>query len=825
MKFELKEFQTISARSILDEIDEARVAASKGKLQAVVLSAPTGSGKTITMAAVIDWTFGGADGIAARPNTCFLWLSDSPELNQQSKSKLLAACDHVPFHRLVTVDSESFDEERLAPGHVYFINTQLLGKDKLLTKGGDKKTFTFWQTVANTIAAAPEDFVLIIDEAHRGAGVSEKARKPIMQKFITGSEGDGLPAVPLVLGMSATPQRFTELLGSSQRTQRPIHISPDMVRLSGLLKDLIVVTTNKATTVESDLTHLQNAAARWKHFRERWGAYCAKEKEKEIVKPVLVVQVQDGTENTLTATPLHDVVTVIQRETGPLAVNEIVHCFQGKEEIQYGGCTIRHMDASRIQDAPDVKVVLFKTSLTTGWDCPRAEVMMSFRRSADATTIAQLVGRMIRTPLARRIESDEALNVVELFLPHYDTENLESVLSALRNPEAHEGTPTDVTTQAVEYPRNPLFVDVFKHLATLKTYSVGRAPKTTDVKRVLRLSGMLMQEGIAEDADEQMRLTLTNKLAELRDGYKEKVKDWGNAVREGGEVEVDVTSVAVGAMSVTGRRTTRMLLSEENIDQLFDEAGRMLAAGEGLHRTYWKRFQDKTKPAEAKLELFAVMRQAATLPGLEKLAGTEFKKLWETHKSAIVKLPASEKARFQQLVLASGRAVEHEWELPEGIVEKPGKFVWKNHLFATDKGEFAADLNGWESAFLKWTQEQGDFVCWLRNLPRRDWAFCVPYEMGGEKPFYPDFVIVRKKGNGYVTDILEPHDDSRLDTWAKVKGLAKFADEHEVSFGRLMVGRKVGDAMQVVDVADHQIREKARKMGAPADLEALFQGL
>ena len=80
------------------------------KLQAIVLSAPTGSGKTITVAAVIDWTFGGADGIIARPNTIFLWLSDSPELNEQSKGKLLAACDNVPFHRLVTVESESFDE-------------------------------------------------------------------------------------------------------------------------------------------------------------------------------------------------------------------------------------------------------------------------------------------------------------------------------------------------------------------------------------------------------------------------------------------------------------------------------------------------------------------------------------------------------------------------------------------------------------------------------------------------------------------------------------------------------------------------------------------
>lgn len=825
MKYELKDFQVNSARAILDELDEARIAAKKGKPQAVVLSAPTGSGKTITVAAVIDWTFGGADGVAARPNSTFLWLSDSPELNQQSKAKLLAACDHVPFHRLVTVDSESFDEERLASGHVYFINTQLLGKDKLLTKGGDSKNFTFWQTVANTINAAPEDFVLIIDEAHRGAGVTERSRKPIMQKFVTGSEMDGLPFVPLVLGMSATPQRFTELLGNTARTQRPVNITPEMVRQSGLLKDVIVVTTNKLTTVESDLTHLQNAAVRWRHFCERWVAYCKKERELEVVRPVLVVQVQDGTDNTLTRTPLDQAVAVIQREIGPLAPNEIVHCFQEREEIQYGGCIIRRIDASRIQDAPDVKVVLFKTALTTGWDCPRAEVMMSFRRAVDATTIAQLVGRMIRTPLARRIESDEALNVVDLFLPHYDTNNLEKVLNALRNPDAHEGVPTAILTQAVEYPRNKALVDVFEHLAKLKTYSVARVPRMTDLKRLLRLAGMLMQDGIDEDADESVRRILIDKLAELREAYATTVHNWENIVREGGEIEVDVTSVAIGPMNVVGQRTTRMVLSERNIDHLFEEAGRMLASGEGLHRTYWKRFHEKSKPAEAKLELFAIVRQGETVPALERLAETEFKKLWEKHKGTIAKLPASERSRFQHLILASGKAEVHNWELPDRIVEKPGKYVWKDHLFVSEQGNFAADLNGWEKAFLQWTNKQPDFVCWLRNLPRRDWAFCIPYEKGGERPFYPDLVVIRKNASEFLVDILEPHDSSRLDTWAKVKGMAIFADQHGMAFGRLMVGRKIGDTLEVVDVADHKVREKARKMGAAADLEALFEEL
>src|SRR5260370_26926793 len=147
--------------------------------------------------------------------------------------KLLGACDCLPYHRIVTIDSESFDQERLYPGHLYFINTQLLGKDKRLTQDGDKRKYTFWQTVANSIAFYPKNFVLIIDEAHRGATANDRNRTPIMQRFVLGSEVDGLPAVPLVLGMSATPQRFTELLGNTNRTQRPVVITSEDVRSSG----------------------------------------------------------------------------------------------------------------------------------------------------------------------------------------------------------------------------------------------------------------------------------------------------------------------------------------------------------------------------------------------------------------------------------------------------------------------------------------------------------------------------------------------------------------------------------------------------------------
>jgi type III restriction enzyme len=821
MKLELKPFQTTAARDIISELSDARDSVSKGKLQAVILSAPTGSGKTITLAQVIDLTFGGGDGIPARPDTVFLWLSDSPELNIQSKNKLLNACDELPYYKMVTIESDNFKDDLLHPGYVYFINTQLLGKDKILTKEpGDRRNTTFWQTVASTIARAPEDFVLVIDEAHRGATATDRNRTTIMQKFIIGSQVDGIPPVPLVLGMSATPQRFTTLLGNTNRTQRPINIDPEEVRTSGLLKDLILV-HNPKTAVESDLTLLEDAAKTWKRFTKLWEEYCVREKEKETVRPILVVQVEDGTENILTRTPLSDVVRVIERQSGPLALNEIVHCFQDSNEIQEAGRIIRKVDASRIQDDTEIKVVLFKMALSTGWDCPRAEVMMSFRSAQDPTSIAQLVGRMIRTPLARRISTNEILDTVELFLPHYDKKALEEVLKHLRNPE--DGLGIRAETAAEAYSRNQAFAKVFEHLGTLPTYSVSRVPRMSHVKRALRLAGLLVHEGLNPDADEELREVLLKKLKELRGGYTKTLPDWGNVIREGGEVEVDITQVAIGGMSVTGTKSTRLFLSEENIDHLFEASGRVLAAGEGLHRTFWKRFHDREKPSQAKLELFAVMQQAETLPAMEKLGNEQFDVLWKKHKVQIMKLSASIKARFLGLIQASGKAAVQDWELPDQIVEKKEGTSWDKHLFCNADGAFSAELNGWETEILEKEMRKDGFVCWLRNLPQRDWALCIPYGSPALKSFYPDFVVVRRNSNGFVVDILEPHDDTRADTIAKAIGLAKFAEEHGKEFGRLIITRKKGDKWDFADLNDKATREKTRLLQPGSEIDLLFR--
>ena len=70
--------------------------------------------------------------------------------------------------------------------------------------------------------------------------------------------------------------------------------------------------------------------------------------------------------------------------------------------------------------------------------------MMSFRNAVDDTLIAQLVGRMVRTPLARSVSASEFLNSVCLYLPYYDEEALDSVIENLTDPDPDVGFPTRV---------------------------------------------------------------------------------------------------------------------------------------------------------------------------------------------------------------------------------------------------------------------------------------------------------------------------------------------------------------------------------------------
>ena len=466
MKVKLISFQDKAVKELrLDIADALDSYRRRRKTQVVSLQAPTGAGKTIIAASLIEDIYFGstlADGttFCEQPEAIFVWLSDSPELNAQSKQKIELKTSKLRFGQCVTIAEDSFDMEMLEDGHIYFLNTQKISRNGKLTQHSDDRQYTIWETLDNTIENKADRLYFIIDEAHRGAKSQRQAGTDttIMQRFIKGYEytENGLKrkmrSMPVVLGISATAERFNTLVGNTSNVglQKYV-ITADEVRGSGLLKDRIVITYPEDPTKNNDTVLLEAAVNEWLKKCKRWYQYTY-EQHYANVDPVLVVQVCQGSGGALSDTNLEDVLAKIEEITGvPFKTGEVVHCFGEGTTVELNGLNIPHVKASEIADDHRIKVVFFKEALSTGWDCPRAETMMSFAVRNDPTYIAQLLGRMVRTPLQMRVMRDEFLNDVKLYLPHFNKDTVKKVVEELQSSEGGD-IPTEINGESLEEP-------------------------------------------------------------------------------------------------------------------------------------------------------------------------------------------------------------------------------------------------------------------------------------------------------------------------------------------------------------------------------------
>ena len=139
MKFTLKDYQ---ADAVDGRPSEPRVRANAvqavGSCAAVVVLAhgDTGAGKTVMAAAVIEALFWGSDEFEFEPDpgAVVIWFSDDPNLNEQTRNRLMEASEKFTSSNLVRIEPP-FAKPRLDPGKVYFLNTQKLTKTSRLTRG------------------------------------------------------------------------------------------------------------------------------------------------------------------------------------------------------------------------------------------------------------------------------------------------------------------------------------------------------------------------------------------------------------------------------------------------------------------------------------------------------------------------------------------------------------------------------------------------------------------------------------------------------------------------------------------------------------------
>jgi type III restriction enzyme len=546
MRLVLKQFQEEAVTRLVRHIRGAARDSRSGDLQSVCLSSTTGSGKTVMLTRAVELLLQGDDENAPLADATFLWITDQPELNEQTRKKMLATSSVLNTENLLVIDA-SFDQETISAGTVNFINIHKLGREKSLVTQGDRRTYTIWEIIRNTISSRPGQFFVVVDEAHRGMteekGQAEAAT--IIQKFIKGSPGE-LPPVPVVVGISATPERFNQLIVGTGRMNRPIDVDVADVRASGLIKDTIVL-HHPTKEQPSDMTMLREAARSLKKYTTHWASYCASE-EQFTVLPLLVVQVEDsGGKGELSETDIAAAIGILRDETGTLPSEAFAHAFQEGVPLTIGGADVRYLAPSEIEHDPDVRVVFFKTSLNTGWDCPRAEVMMSFRAAADSTYIAQLVGRMVRTPLARRVVDDEVLNTVALYLPHYDGRALDTIIAKLSKPDI--GMPpveVEKSEDVVELHRAPGTEKVFACLTALPSYVVPRKRKSNQVRRLMKLARLLTNDDINTNALSTAKQALLTVLANEYDAKKATTR-FKEIVDERQQIEIEAVNWDVGA--------------------------------------------------------------------------------------------------------------------------------------------------------------------------------------------------------------------------------------------------------------------------------------
>lgn len=955
MKAELFPFQKRALSELRMKSAEAvyRYGRSHSK-QVVSFTAPTGAGKTIIMAALIESIFFGDEVYPEQPEAIIVWLSDSPQLNEQSKDKIDLKADKIRLGQCVTVQDDSFDQEMFDDGHIYFLNTQKLGKSSNLTKHTDNRQYTIWETLANTARDKSDRLYFIIDEAHRGMQGREAGRATtIMQKFLKGSPADGIEAMPVVIGMSATSARFNALVQGIASDTQYVVVTTDEVRASGLLKDRIVISYPEENSGNKDMAVLQAAADEWKDKWDHWYQYCY-EQHYAYVNPILVIQVQNATSSSISATDLHDCVQKIEERTGiRFREGEVVHTFgDANNVIRINGLNVPYVAPSAIAEDKRIRVVFFKESLSTGWDCPRAETMMSFRHATDATYIAQLLDRMIRTPMQMHIQVDETLNDVHLYLPYFNSDTVKEVVEELQNAEGGD-IPADIYGESLDtrvmdtlsvrprssasggtrhtpaYPGQMSMFDLPGGTQPMELHDGGATPygsggqtgtasgvreassfstgtrgtqqenpqQVQPAQNADRPSAAVPSSGASQAAPEGQ--TAQSEPEYVQESFIDTLDREGvvKAINDSGLLSYDVRNVRinnylnslyslarllrqsgkyqdatddvleeivkmireyVGDLKRDGKYDdmAKKIMEFQMKSQVFDVFGETVddnivhmfmsttdididrqfrraetkLGNEGVGNKYGHYYYDEDDPNAYKIDVILYASNDDCYARLLAYAEKAFHKMNDNYRRKIVGLGDRFIKQYDAIVSNGDVVSKHNFRLPETISlphEVNGK-DYDDHLFVDDSGKARINLNTWEEGVLVEEQSQADYVCWLRNPPRKPWSLCIPYEMGGEqKPAYPDFVIIRKDSDDeYVVDILEPHDPTRIDNLGKARGFAEYARQNP-GVGRIQLIRMSKDAVghnrfKRLDMAMSAVRDKVSRAMTNDELDHIF---
>ncbi|MFA7315349.1 MAG: DEAD/DEAH box helicase family protein [Candidatus Paceibacterota bacterium] len=388
--FPLKPFQETAIAKLKDQfLDLWKSSSTKLPL---VFKSPTGSGKTVMLAQFLrdiisDPRFVGND-------VAFLWMSKGPTLVEQSKSKLFEY--YGGASELELLDINDLNRKVMTRNSVFFINWEKLkgqSKEVLKIRKDNEQDISFDGMIDST-HEENRKIVVIIDEEHLGAD-TEKALELI----------DGLIKPKIIIRTSATPKFEPTLSDLEDKTAGFVRVRREDVIKEGLIKEKIIFQT------EEDLNQKQFKGM----DQDEILLELAYQKREELLKyykelnldinPLVLIQLpNDDKATTETSnTNKQEIVTNYLKKKGVSENNIAVWLSEDKINLE---------DVERSNSS--ISFLLFKQAVATGWDCPRAGVLVMFREIKNPTFAIQTVGRILRMPLGTHFGKPE-LNLGYLY--------------------------------------------------------------------------------------------------------------------------------------------------------------------------------------------------------------------------------------------------------------------------------------------------------------------------------------------------------------------------------------------------------------------------
>ena len=367
MIFTLKNYQ----RDAVDELKGYIELGFKSKSRKeVVFKAPTGSGKTFMAASLFEELAGEHGDV----NFCILWACPGKgELHKQSHDAVKTYLGGNPVCSLLEEDffgSRKFIKNK----EIVFINWEkLVQKDKGTGSWAnnlmkEQEGMNFIDVIDQTKKNGTK-IILVVDESHVGS--SAKTR---IQEFI-----NTIIIPNILLEMSATPLN----------DHIDVEVNPEDVIKEGMIKEDVIVNEGikkedkSLEEKDSELLILEKGFAKREEIVKKYA-------ELNInVNPLVLIQIPNVDEGEAKKLVIKDFL----REKGITEANGKLKLWCDNHDP---------FDKKEIRKNNDItEYLIFKTAVATGWDCPRAHILVKFREGKSETFETQTIGRILRTAEAK----------------------------------------------------------------------------------------------------------------------------------------------------------------------------------------------------------------------------------------------------------------------------------------------------------------------------------------------------------------------------------------------------------------------------------------